>query len=98
MQVSVEVTNTGDVAGEEVVQMYIRDHFASVMRPVKELRGFDKIMLDVGETKTVTFDVNWKTFGFYGQDQTFRAEPGMFSIMIGGSSDNVQSVDFELVD
>lgn len=98
MQVSVEVTNTGDVAGEEVVQMYIRDHFASVMRPVKELRGFDKIMLDAGETKTVTFDVNWKTLGFYGQDQTFRAEPGMFSIMIGGSSDNVQSVDFELVD
>lgn len=98
MQVSVEVTNTGDVAGEEVVQMYIRDHFASVMRPVKELRGFDKIMFDAGETKTVTFDVNWKTLGFYGQDQTFRAEPGMFSIMIGGSSDNVQSVDFELVD
>lgn len=98
MQVSVEVTNTGDVAGEEVVQMYIRDHFASVMRPVKELRGFDKIMLDAGETKTVTFDVSWKTLGFYGQDQTFRAEPGMFSIMIGGSSDNVQSVDFELVD
>lgn len=98
MQVSVEVTNTGDVAGEEVVQMYIRDHFASVMRPVKELRGFDKIMLDAGETKTVTFDVNWKTLGFYGQDQTFRAEPGMFSIMIGGSSDSVQSVDFELVD
>jgi beta-glucosidase len=98
MQVSVEVTNAGDVAGEEVVQMYIRDHFAGVMRPVKELRGFDKIMLDAGETKTVTFDVNWKTLGFYGQDQTFRAEPGMFSIMIGGSSDNVQSVDFELVD
>lgn len=98
MQVSVDVTNTGDVAGEEVVQMYIRDHFASVMRPVKELRGFDKIMLDAGETKTVTFDVSWKTLGFYGQDQTFRAEPGMFSIMIGGSSDNVQSVDFELVD
>ena len=98
MQVSVKVTNAGDVAGEEVVQMYIRDHFASVMRPVKELRGFDKIMLDAGETKTVTFDVNWKTLGFYGQDQTFRAEPGMFSIMIGGSSDSVQSVDFELVD
>ncbi|MBO6795179.1 MAG: beta-glucosidase BglX [Balneolaceae bacterium] len=98
IQVSVEVSNTGDMAGEEVVQMYIRDHFASVMRPVKELRGFEKVMLDAGETKTITFDVNWKTLGFYGQDQTFRAEPGMFSIMIGGSSDSVQSVDFELVD
>ncbi len=98
IQVSVEVSNTGDMAGEEVVQMYIRDHFASVMRPVKELRGFEKVMLDAGETKMITFDIDWKTLGFYGQDQTYRAEPGMFSIMIGGSSDRVQTVDFELAD
>lgn len=98
IQVSVDVTNTGEMAGEEVVQMYIKDHFASVMRPVQELRGFEKIMLDAGETKTLTFDIDWKTLGFYGQDQTYRAEPGMFSVMIGGSSNQVKAVEFELVD
>lgn len=96
VEVSVEVTNTGDVAGEEVVQMYIRDHYASAMRPMKELKGFDKVMLDAGETKTISFTIDWETLAFYGADETFKAEPGMFSIMVGTNSDDLQVLELEL--
>ncbi|RNC85639.1 MAG: beta-glucosidase BglX [Balneola sp.] len=96
VEVSVNVTNTGDVAGEEVVQMYIRDHYASAMRPMKELKGFDKVMLDAGETKTITFTIDWETLAFYGADEKFKVEPGMFSIMVGTNSDELQGLELEL--
>jgi beta-glucosidase len=64
-QVSVQVTNTGDVAGDEIVQMYIRDKVSSVTRPVKELKGFERVSLDAGETKTVTFDITPEALRFY---------------------------------
>lgn len=94
--VSVDVTNSSDVDGEEVVQFYIRDRFASVMRPVKELKGFDKVMIKAGETKTITFDVTWETLAFYGAEETFIAEPGMFSIMVGGNSVDLLMTELEL--
>ena len=97
VKVSIDVTNTGSVAGEEVVQFYIRDHFASAIRPVKELKGFEKIMLSPGETKTVTFTVNWETLAYYAADEKFKAEPGMFSLMVGTNSDDVQTLELELV-
>lgn len=96
VEVSVDVTNTSDLAGEEVVQFYIRDHYASAMRPMKELKGFKKVKLLAGETKTVTFIVNWETLAFYGADEVFKAEPGMFDFMIGANSKDVEVQEFEL--
>ena len=96
VEVSVDVINTSDLAGEEVVQFYIRDHYASAMRPMKELKGFKKVKLLAGETKTVTFIVNWETLAFYGADEVFKAEPGMFDFMIGANSRDVEVQEFEL--
>ena len=96
VEVSLDVKNTSDVAGEEIIQFYIRDHYASAMRPMQELKGFEKVMIDAGETKTITFEVNWETLAFYGADEVFKAEPGMFDFMIGTNSDDVQVIEFEL--
>lgn len=93
---SVDVTNTGEVSGEEVVQLYIRDRFASSMRPVKELKGFEKVMIEAGETKTITFTLNKKTFEFYAADGTWKTEPGMFSIMAGTNSNDVKTLELKI--
>jgi len=81
--VSVNVTNAGDVAGDEVVQLYIRDDICSVMRPWKQLKGFERVHLEPGETKTVTFPVGWDALCFYGMDGRWTVEPGTFTLMIG---------------
>lgn len=96
VEVSVDVKNTGSVNGEEVVQLYIRDHFASVMRPVKELKAFEKVMIEAGETATITFSINWETLAFYNAKEEFKAEPGMFSLMVGTNSNDLQVLEFEL--
>ncbi|MCG8385816.1 MAG: glycoside hydrolase family 3 C-terminal domain-containing protein [Cytophagales bacterium] len=83
---SVEVTNTGDRLGEEVVQLYIRDKLSSVTRPVKELKGFQKVALKPGETKTVRFQVNPEMLSFYNLQMDWGVEPGEFEVMIGRSS------------
>ena len=83
---SVEVTNTGNTVGEEVVQLYIHDLVASVTRPVKELKGFKKLMLKPGETKTVNFTIDSKTLQFYTANKKWEVEPGDFEIFVGGSS------------
>ena len=85
-QLTVEVTNTGRRAGAEVVQMYIRDLFSSVTRPIKELKGFQKVFLQPGETKTVTLDITPESLSFYDIDMKFTVEPGDFEIMVGNSS------------
>ncbi len=82
----IDVTNTGDRAGHEVVQMYIRDRFSSVARPVKELKGFKKIFLQPGETKTVTLEITSDLLSFYNINMDYVAEPGEFIIMAGSSS------------
>ena len=84
--VSVDVTNTGKVDGSEVVQLYIRDCFSSVTRPVKELKGFKKVWLKAGETKTVEIPINKKSLAFFDTRMNFIVEPGEFEIMIGNSS------------
>ena len=83
---SVEVTNTGDIAGDEIVQMYIRDKVSSVTRPVKELKGFKRISLKPGETQEVTLKITPEKLAFHNIDMKFVVEPGDFEIMIGSSS------------
>jgi beta-glucosidase len=84
--VQVNVTNTGSRAGDEVVQMYIRDKVSSVTRPVKELKGFQRITLSPGESKTITLEITPEHLAFYNIDMKYVVEPGEFEIMIGNSS------------
>jgi len=84
--VTVELTNTGDVTGDEVVQMYIRDKISSVTRPVKELKGFKRITLEPGETRTVTLSITPEKLQFYNINMERVVEPGEFEIMVGTSS------------
>lgn len=86
LKVSVDVTNSGDRVGEEAVQLYIRDLVGSIIRPVKELKGFEKITLKAGETKTVTFTINSETLQFYTANKKWEVEPGKFDVWIGGDS------------
>ena len=88
---SAVVTNTGKYDGTEVVQLYIRDMVGSVVRPVKELKGFQKIMLKTGESKTVSFTVTTEELKFYNIDLKYDWEPGEFEIMIGTNSKDVKS-------
>lgn len=96
IKVSVEVTNSGKVKGKEVVQFYIHDLFAEVIRPVKELKGFKKIELEPGETKEVTFMLNEKTVRYVHSDLEKRSDPGEFTIYIGSSSTDVKSANVHL--
>ncbi|MGY5354943.1 glycoside hydrolase family 3 N-terminal domain-containing protein [Wenyingzhuangia sp. IMCC45467] len=84
--VTVEVTNTGKVSGEEVVQMYIRDNISSFTRPVKELKGYKRVKLNAGETKTVAIDITAESLAFYDTDYRFVVEAGEFTVMVGNSS------------
>jgi beta-glucosidase len=88
VKVRATVKNTGKVAGEEVVQLYIRDRVGSLVRPVKELKGFRKFMLQPGESRTVEFMLTHAELGFYDSYGYFTAESGEFDVMVGGSSDS----------
>lgn len=94
--VSIDVKNTGTRAGDEVVQMYINDVSASVARPVRELKGFEKIHLNTGETKTVSFEITTDMLKFYDIDMNYVAEPGRFRVFVGGNSDAEMEVGFRL--
>jgi beta-glucosidase len=85
-RVLVDVSNTGNREGAEVVQLYIRDVVSSATRPVKELKGFQKVMLRAGETKTVSFDITPDLLAFYDVNMKYGVEPGEFHIMVGNSS------------
>ena len=93
---SVKVTNTGKYDGSEVVQLYIRDMVGSVTRPVKELKGFEKIFLKAGESKDVTFKITPELLKFYNSDLEYVNEPGDFKLMIASNSRDVKSIGFEL--
>ena len=86
IKVQVDVTNTGDMDGDEVVQLYIRDKVSSVTRPVKELKGYKRVHIKVGETKNVIFEITPESLAFYDIDMNFVVEPGSFNIMTGSSS------------
>lgn len=96
IKASVKVTNTGNYDGAEVVQLYIRDIFASISRPVKELKGFKRINLKKGESQVVEFEITADLLKFYNSDLNFVCEPGDFELMIGPNSRDTKSVNFTL--
>ena len=97
LYIKVTVTNTGNYDGAETVQLYIRDMVASITRPVKELKGFEKIFLKKGESKEVHFTLTAADLKFYNNDLKFVFEPGTFKVFVGGSSDNTKEKSFELI-
>ena len=98
IEVSVTIKNTGKYTGKEVVQMYIRDLFASVTRPVKELKGFEMIELQSNESKKVTFVINKKTIEFFTSNLKWEAEAGDFEVFVGGSSAKTLNSNFSYAD
>lgn len=97
LEVAIDVTNTGARSGAEVVQLYVRDEVASMTRPVKELKGFERIVLEPGERRTVTFTLEPKDLAFWGADG-WTVEPGFFTVFVGTSSADVLESRFELVE
>jgi beta-glucosidase len=96
LNLTIEVTNTGSRDGAEVVQLYIRDLVGSITRPVKELKGFQKINFKAGENKTVHFTIHVKDLSFYKSDLSFGYEPGKFQVFVGGNSRDVKQAEFTL--
>jgi beta-glucosidase len=96
VKATITVTNTGNYDGEETVQLYIQDLVGSVVRPVKELKGFQKVYLTKGQSKQVTFTIDVDKLKFYNADLKYLAEPGDFKIYIGTSSQNVKEAAFTL--
>ncbi|MBP1225457.1 beta-glucosidase [Flavobacterium sp. 1355] len=96
IEVSVDVTNTGNFDGKEVVQLYINDVAASIVRPVKELKGFELVTLKKGETKTIKFTITDAELGFYDNEGKFLIESGVFNVMVGWNSNEGLTGKFEL--
>jgi beta-glucosidase len=90
VDVSLKITNTGHTAGDEVVQLYIRDEFASTPRPVKELKGYARVTLQAGESKAITFHLPVDQLAFYDNDLNLVLEPGRILVMIGSSSEDIR--------
>ncbi|MDR6845875.1 beta-glucosidase BglX [Flavobacterium granuli] len=95
--VSIDVANTGNYDGKETVQLYIRDVVGSVTRPVRELKGFQKITIKKGEKQTLTFNISAEDLKFYNSDLKFVAEPGLFEVFVGENSNTSNKVSFNLV-
>ena len=98
LRVTADVTNTGDRAGAEVVQLYVGDTESTLPRPVKELKGFEKVMLEPGETRTVAFEITPEALSYYDDTKgEWTAEPGAFTAFVGVASDDIRgSVNFTL--
>ena len=97
LDISVDLTNTGEFNACEVVQLYVRDLVGNVTRPVKELKGFQRVQLQANESKTVTFKLHKHDLEFYDRNMQLRAEAGHFHIWVGGSSDAELKAEFELI-
>ena len=98
IEVTMKLTNTGKYAGEEVVQLYIRDRFGAVVRPVKELKDFQKIKLQPGESKVIRFTIDKEKLSFFNDKLQWIVEPGEFDLMIGSSSEDIRlKGQFEMV-
>lgn len=97
VMVEVDVRNTGDRAGDEVVQLYVHDQTASVTRPIKELKGFERITLSPGESRTVRLTLGPAAFALWNIDMDEVVEPGLFDIMVGPDSEKLQSVRLEII-
>ena len=97
LNVSVDLKNSGNYSGKEVVQLYIKDRFASVTRPVRELKGFEMVSLNPGETKTINFEISESLLKFYTANETWESESGFFDIFIGTNSNANLQESFELI-
>jgi beta-glucosidase len=98
IEVSFSISNTGKYEGEEIVQLYIKDKYASLIRPILELKDFQKIKLAVGETKTVKFNIDTNKLSFYNEKLELKSEIGEFELMIGASSSDIRlNSSFELI-
>lgn len=93
LRLSVDITNTGQRDGEEVVQLYVRDEEYTITRPVKELKGFARIAIPAGDTRRVTFALSTDQLGFHGKDLDYIVEPGTFQIMVGSGSEDIRLTD-----
>src|SRR5206468_3902339 len=93
---SVQVSNTGTRAGDEVVQLYVRAEVSRATRPVLELKGFRRITLAAGERRTVTFELGPEQLSYHGPGMKRVVEPGRFQVLVGGSSDAVKSVGLDV--
>ncbi|MBW6492160.1 MAG: beta-glucosidase BglX [Lentimicrobium sp.] len=98
LDVKVTVTNTGNFDGKEIVQLYLRDMVGTVTRPVKELKGFEKVFIKKGESKDVTFTIDIEDLKFYNYDLSFVSEPGDFKVFVGGNSRDVKEGSFVLLE
>jgi beta-glucosidase len=98
INLSVEVSNTGTIDGEEVAQLYIRDLFGSLTRPIKELKGFKKIMIKAGETETIYFVINTEMLQFYTINKKWEVEPGDFNVWVGGNSNTALKTSFTVIE
>lgn len=99
IEVSFNISNTGKYDGEEVIQLYLRDKVGSIVRPVKELKDFQKVMVKAGETKQIKFIIDNEKLCFYDKDLNYKSEAGEFDLMIGSSSDDIRLLSsFELID
>jgi beta-glucosidase len=96
IKVSVEISNIGKVAGEEIAQLYVKDHVASMTRPVRELKAFKRVWLEPGATTKVYFSLHPNQIGFYLSENEYVTEPGKFSIFVGGNSNASLETIFEL--
>ncbi len=88
INITIDIKNTSDINGDEIVQLYIRDNYSTVTRPVKELKDYKRISLKAGEEKTISFSIPYKNLGFYNTDDKYVIEPGEFTIMVGGTSNS----------
>ena len=98
VRVSVDISNTGPVAGDEIVQLYIHQEISSVVRPVKELKGFARVSIAAGEKKTVQFTIDAAALAFWTAAMRYEAEPGIFEVMVGGNSDKPGKVNLVVRD
>lgn len=97
INIKVDITNDGAMEAVEIVQMYVRDRFGSVTRPVRELKGFQRISLKAGETRTVTFDLHTHQLSFYNKEMKYVTESGDFDLWIGGDSNATNHAYFKLI-
>jgi beta-glucosidase len=98
IEISATLHNTGDAAATEVVQLYVRDLVGNVTRPVKELKGFQRVRLEPGQSQTVSFTLHTDELAFYNRAMELVTEPGMFHVWIGGSSEAKLWSEFEVTE
>ena len=97
MSISADLSNNGEVAADEVVQLYVRDLAGNVTRPVRELKGFRRVRVEPGQTVTVGFELHTDDLAFFGQNMELMTEPGEFHVWIGGSSVTELRTEFRIV-